>query len=180
MVEHNGDNGTDSDERRQEGGMFRHTDDLLQDACGIIEESQRVAYRAVNVALVQRNWLLGRRIAEEDLAGEERAEYGERAIKELAKELTKRYGKGFTKRALYQFVEFYRCFPSIVYSVSTQSVPFLSWTHYRVLLQVHAADAREWYAREAAEQGWSVRTLQRKVGSPPRCGTNGHVRAYVR
>lgn len=165
MVEHNGDNGTDSDERRQEGGMFRHTDDLLQDACGIIEESQRVAYRAVNVALVQRNWLLGRRIAEEDLAGEERAEYGERAIKELAKELTKRYGKGFTKRALYQFVEFYRCFPSIVYSASTQSMPLLSWTHYRVLLQVHVADAREWYVREAAEQGWSVRTLQRNIDS---------------
>ena len=134
----------------------------------------------MNVALVQRNWLLGKRIVEEELTGEERAEYGEQVIKTLSKELTKRYGKGFTKRALYQFVEFYRCFPSIVYSVSTQSVPFLSWTHYRVLLQVHAADAREWYAREAAEQGWSVRTLQRKVVSPPRCGADGYVCAYVR
>ena len=78
------------------------------------------------MALVQRNWLLGKRIVEEELTGEERAEYGEQVIKTLSKELTKRYGKGFTKRALYQFVEFYRCFPSIVDRVPNVGVTIVS------------------------------------------------------
>lgn len=144
--------------------LWSCTDDLFSDAHHIIDEAQKTAHRAVNVVLVQRNWLLGRRIAEEELRGEGRAEYGAQAIKELAERLTKEYGKGFTVRALYQFLSFYRLFPEIVYSVSTQS-PLLSWTHYRVLLQVSDKAARDWYAREAAEQTWSVRTLQRNVGS---------------
>ena len=51
---------------------FVKTDDILNDMCGIIESSQKTAYRAVNTLLVQRNWLLGYRIAEEELGGDER------------------------------------------------------------------------------------------------------------
>ncbi len=39
----------------------------------------------------------------------------------------------------------------------------LSWTHYRILLQVHDDTARRWYEKEAYEQTWSVRTLQRNI-----------------
>lgn len=74
----------------------------------IIESSQKAAYQAVNIALVQRNWLLGYRIAEEELGGEERSEYG---------------------------------------------------------LQVEDKAARDWYEKEAIEQTWSVRTLQRNISS---------------
>lgn len=144
---------------------YRHTDDLLNDARSIIEESQRFAYQAVNVALVRRNWLLGRRIAEEELRGEDRAEYGAEVIKGLSKELTRQYGKGFNKPNLHRFVQFYKAFPEIVSTAWRQSHPLLSWSHYRVLLQVHDPEARVWYAREATEQTWSVRTLQRNVGS---------------
>ncbi len=143
---------------------YRLTDDLFGDVRSIIEESQRFAYRAVNVALVRRNWLLGKRIAEEELRGEDRAGYGDQVIKSLAKTLTREYGKGFTRSNLYYFTQFYKAFPEIFHTVSGQSVP-LSWTHYRILLQVVNPETRIWYAREAAEQMWSVRTLQRNIDS---------------
>ena len=79
-------------------------------------------------------------------------------FKEL-KEFTEKYGKGFLKRALYQYVEFYHLFPEIVQSLNAQSFPVLSWTHYSVLLRVADKSAREWYAQEAANETWSVRTL---------------------
>lgn len=67
---------------------FVKTDDILKDMCGIIESSQKAAYRAVNTTLIQRNWLLGYRIASEELQGEDRAKYGAEIIKKLAKELS--------------------------------------------------------------------------------------------
>lgn len=141
------------------------TDDILCDMRGIIEASQQQAYQAVNFALVQRNWLLGYRIAEEELKGESRAEYGSGIINRLSKELSEIYGKGFTKTNLYSFYAFYKTFPEIFHSASGKSIPLLSWTHYRALLQVNDAEARDWYAKEAAEQTWSVRTLQRNISS---------------
>lgn len=79
---------------------FVKTDDIVKDMCGIIESSQKAAHQAVNTALVQRNWLLGYRIASEEMQGEERAKYGAEIIKKLAKELSAEYGKGFTKSNL--------------------------------------------------------------------------------
>ena len=144
---------------------YTNTGDILQDMRGIIEVARDNAYQAVNVALVQRNWLLGRRIAEEELHGGDRAEYGLEIIKKLSKELTDEYGKGFTKTNLYNFYTFYKTFPEIFHAASGKSVPLLSWTHYRTLLQVKDDKAREWYAKEAAEQTWAVRTLQRNIDS---------------
>ena len=144
---------------------FVKTDDLLKDMCGIIESSQSAAYRAVNTVLVQRNWLIGYRIAEEELEGEDRAEYGVQIIKKLSKELTKLYGKGYDRSNLYHCLRFYKVFPEIVDAVSRQSGALLSWTHYRILLQVKDKAARDWYAHEAAVQTWSVRTLQRNISS---------------
>ncbi len=144
---------------------FVKTDDIFKDMCGIIESSQKAAYQAVNVALIQRNWLLGYRIAEEEYGGEERSEYGLQIIKKLSKELTRLYGKGYDRSNLYFYLKFYKAFPEIVDSVSRQSKQLLSWTHYRVLLQVTDEIARAWYEKEAANQTWSVRTLQRNISS---------------
>ena len=123
------------------------SDDILKDMCGIIESSQKAAYQAVNSALVQRNWLIGYRIAEEELQGDNRAEYGASIIKKLAKELTAEYGKGYTKTNLYHFYSFYKTYPEIFHSASGKLL--LSWTHYRTLLQVNDKDARDWYEKEA-------------------------------
>ena len=144
---------------------FVKTDDILNDMCGIIESSQKAAYQAVNTTLIQRTWLLGYRIAEEELGGDERSEYGLRVIKEISKKLTQRYGKGYDRSNLYHCLKFYKTFPEIVDTVCRQSNSLLSWSHYRALLQVKDHDARAWYEKEAAEQTWSVRTLQRNISS---------------
>lgn len=144
---------------------YTPTNDLLNDAKKIIEVSQKAAYRAVNLALVQRNWLLGYRIAQEELKGEERSEYGKGIIKKLADELTASYGRGFDFGSLYKYCRFYKLYPEILDSVSPKSGTLLSWTHYRVLLQVEDKTARDWYTKEAADQTWSVRTLQRNISS---------------
>ena len=68
--------------------LFVSTGNLLNDAKTIIDRARAKAYAAVNVALVERNWLLGKRIAEEELQGEHRAEYGASVIKRLSNELT--------------------------------------------------------------------------------------------
>ncbi|MDE6298707.1 MAG: PDDEXK nuclease domain-containing protein [Muribaculaceae bacterium] len=147
-------------------------DDLFQRASSIVENARSEAYHYINETLVRRNWMLGKIIAEEELNGEDRAKYGASVIKELSKRLTASYGKGFTKRNLYNFMSFYKMYRSlyscdngIVQSLIAQSASILSWTHYLVLIQELNADARKWYEREAAEQHWSVRTLQRNISS---------------
>ncbi|MCC8042171.1 MAG: PDDEXK nuclease domain-containing protein [Oscillospiraceae bacterium] len=144
---------------------FTKTDDILSDMKKIIESSQKNAYRAVNTILVQRSWLIGCRIASEELKGENRADYGAEVIKKLSSELTKEFGKGYTKSNLYSFYSFFKMYPEIFHTVSGKSAPLLTWSHYRTLLQVEDKTAHNWYEKEAARQTWSVRTLQRNISS---------------
>ncbi len=124
----------------------------------------------MNLTLVHRNWLLGKRIAEEELNGDSRAEYGAEVIKKLARELNEQYGKGYTKTNLYNFYSFYKLYPEIFHSESGKSNATLSWTHYRVLLQVKDEEAGAWYEKEALRETWSVKTLQRGEGDNPTLG----------
>ena len=144
---------------------FTKTDDIINDMRKIIEGSQKTAHQAVNTILVQRNWLIGYRIASEELNGEDRADYGAEVIKKLSFELTKEFGKGYTKSNLYSFYSFYKTYPEIFQTPSGKSAILLSWSHYNVLLQVKDKIARDWYEKEAYEQTWSVRTLQRNISS---------------
>ncbi len=144
---------------------YQKTDNVLKDVCSIIESERDYAYKSINIALVERNWLIGYRIAEEELNGENRADYGTEVLKKLSKELKKEYEKGFDARNLYYCLRFYKMFPNILNSVSSKSNKLLSWTHYRILLQVEDEKARNWYEKEALEQTWSVRTLQRNISS---------------
>ena len=142
---------------------YINSGDILKDMCSIIDESIATAYQSVNVILVRRNWLIGKRIAEEELKGERRAEYGLEIIKYLSKVLSKQYGRGFDKTNLYRYLKFYNYFPEIVDTACQQSQDLLSWSHYRVLLSVGDSKARVWYEQESKQQNWSVRTLQRNV-----------------
>ncbi len=147
-----------------EKALCQNSGSLLKDARSIIEQARQEAYRSVNIAMIQRNWLLGKRISEEILLGENRAEYGGEVIKNLAKELTNLYGKGFTKSYLYNFMRFYKTFPDIFQSPIGKS-ELLTWTHYYLLLDVDDEAARNWYAHEAFTETWSVRTLRRNIAS---------------
>lgn len=146
--------------------------ELYKDACVIIDEARQFAYRAVNVALTLRNWKLGERITSEHLDDDGRAEYGKRIIEQLSKSLTNKYGKGFDKISLHNYVRFYNMFPEIVDAVSqlsgkvdALSQQLLPWTLYRELIRVEDAEARKWYAQEALRETWSSRVLHRNIGS---------------
>jgi putative cytoplasmic protein len=150
---------------------------LFEESCLIIDEAQHEAFHAVNIALLKRNWLLGKRLNEE-LLKYSRADYGKRVIQELSGLLVQRYGKGFSKSNLYNYILFNQLYPDIfqlstgksarhdiLQSVTGKSSIRLTWTHYSVLLQVRDDEARAWYEQEAVTEGWSVRTLQRNVSS---------------
>lgn len=153
----------EQDENDKKIIKYQNTNDVLKDICSIIESARDYAHKSVNIALVERNWFIGYRIAEEELKGENRANYGTEIIKKLSRELTKEYGKGFELRNLYYFLQFYKTFPNILHSMNAKSNIILSWTHYRTLLQVFDKQARDWYEKEALEQTWSTRTLQRNI-----------------
>lgn len=144
---------------------YVQSDNLLDDVELIIDSAKSSAHRAVNTVLVQRNWLLGKRICDEQLKGADRAEYGKQVISNLSRQLTKAYGGGFEPRTLYRFVQFHREYPNFLTTLLSKSGPSLTWSHYLVLLRVDNAQARAWYEKEASEQGWSVRTLDRNVST---------------
>lgn len=144
--------------------IYRSSNNLLSDARYIIDKTKEYASRSINVALLQRNWHLGRRISEELLHGEQRADYGKETIKTLSAELTDIYGKGFTKSNLYSFIRFYKMFPEIFQSPIGKS-ELLTWTHYYLLLDVDNEVARRWYAHEAFTENWGVRALRRNISS---------------
>jgi len=100
---------------------------LFQDACTIIEQAQAAAYRQVNEMLIKRNWLLGLRI-QHDVLKDKRAEYGEQVVKNLSKQLTNKFGTGYSRNNLYRFIAFYKSFPDIFRVVSGESeiVPSLT------------------------------------------------------
>ena len=144
---------------------YSKTDNVLNDICSIIDSARDYAFQSVNLALVEWVWLIGYRIAVEDLTGEGRADDGTAILERLSKKLKEEYGKGFDSRNLYYFLNFYKTFPNILNTACSKSNRLLSWSHYRTLLQVFDKEAREWYENEALGQTWSVRTLQRNISS---------------
>lgn len=85
---------------------------VITDIKGIISSGREGAYNAVNKAMVFTYWHVGKRIVEQEQAGKERAKYGQALIEILAAELTKEYGKSFSKRNLQYFRKFYLAFPN--------------------------------------------------------------------
>ena len=143
---------------------YRNDGSLAADLGSIIEQAKGVAYRAVDTVLVYRNWLLGKRIAEEELRGDVRAAYGRSQLSNLANALTEKYGRGFDASNLYRYLAFFKRF-KILDTVCPKSGMCLGWSHYRVLLQVEDDLALRWYLDEAAAETWGVRVLQRNISS---------------
>ena len=124
----------------------------------LIEQSRSRTYQAVNFTMVQTYWQIGKRIVEEEQAGNSRAGYGESLIDMLSEKLTADFGKGFSRRNVFYMRSLYIAFP-IVHALRAQ----LSWTHYRLILQVENQDEREYYLNEAANEHWSTRQLERQI-----------------
>lgn len=124
----------------------------------LIAKARHQVKVAVNFTMVDLYWSIGKRIVEEEQAGESRAEYGKALLKQLAKQLTDEFGRGFDPSNLRYMRLFFQKFP-IRDAVRHE----LSWTQYRILCKVGNEKARVWYMNESAENGWSTRALERQI-----------------
>ncbi len=167
---------------------------LVNDLRSIVSKARSKAFAAVNYSLVERNWRIGQRIVEEEQNGTSRAEYGKHVIEVASAALTKEFGKGFSYTNIANYKRFYLTFSDlqILQTVSEEfkkqkhqtlsdessllpqkgqtppaqfELRFLPWSHYERLIRVEDKKAREWYAKEAFEQGWSFRTLNRNINT---------------
>ena len=143
------------------------TDTLLapyQDIYSEIKEallrSRNQAYSAVNFAMVQAYWHIGRIIVEHEQNGSLRADYGKGILQEVSERLQQEFGTGFSVRNLQQMKKFYVTFQN-ANALRSQ----LTWTHYRALLKVENEAARDWYMEECIRSGWSSRQLERQIST---------------
>lgn len=125
----------------------------------VIQQARLQVKQAVNQQMVQAYWQIGRLIVEQEQQGRERAVYGKQQLSQLSRRLQKDFGKGFDVTNLRNMRRFYLAFP-IRETLSLE----LSWSHYNLLARVEKPKAREWYMREATQQSWSVRALERQIG----------------
>ncbi len=172
----------------------RHEQRLFEQVVDIVEQARRHTARTVNTAMVQAYWLIGARIVEVEQAGESRAVYGDRLIKGLARRLKWRFKRGFSFSNLKLMRQFFLCYPngstlgfeggykkgqtvSGLFGHAQQGgdipkkfphhpfPPNLSWSHYLILMRSRSPEARAFYEIEAAAGNWSVRELERQIGS---------------
>ena len=135
---------------------------FIEDIKQILAQARQKAYSATNFAMVEAYWLVGKRIVEQEQEGEERAKYGAEIIKSLSIELSNSLGRGFSETNIRNFRLFYLNFPDFSSIQQTLSAK-LSWSHFQLLMRVPDTNARQYYLKEAAEQNWSVRTLERNI-----------------
>ena len=180
---------------KEPGKKYNDEDNILvNDLRSIVSKARSKAFAAVNYSLVERNWRIGQRIVEQEQNGASRAEYGKHVIEVASAALTKEFGKGFSETNIMNFKKFYLKFKELTIpqtlseefkkqkhqtlsdessllpqkgqTQSTQSeLRLLPWSHYERLIRVEDKKAREWYAKEVFEQGWSFRTLNRNINT---------------
>ena len=134
--------------------------EFLKDLKTIIEESRKTVVKHVNVIMIQTYWNIGKRIVEEEQKGNLKAEYGSRLLKEISKELTNEFGRGFSRSNLQSMRKFFIEYPKC----QTLSGK-LSWSHYLLLLAISDKSERAFYEHECENSNWSVRALERQIDS---------------
>ena len=125
----------------------------------ILESSQKSAYTAVNNIMVEAYWNIGKIIIEAQNRNE-KSGYGESLIKNLSRELTKEFGRGYSVSNLSYMRQFY-----VEFSDFSLEINELSWTHYRLLLKVKNKAARDFYFEESVRERWSTRQLERQINT---------------
>ena len=162
---------------------------FVNDLRTIVSAARDASYRMANLMQVAQNWLIGRRIVEQEQQGKMRAEYGKHVVELASQVLTKEFGQGFSETQIKSFRKFYLTFSDLQIQQTMpaefksrlrqirQTMPAesvtdgiampvqLSWSHYERLIRVADPDARFWYMHEAATQQWDYRTLKRNIDS---------------
>ena len=136
---------------------------LIADIREIAHRYRTEAAIQLNTTIVDERWEIGKRIVEEEQKGEARAEYGANLLKELSKRLTIEMGKGYSPRALAYYRQLYVYYPDR--KILQTRLQNLTWSHLQAILGEKSEKARLWYMDEASQQMWSVKTLERNVGS---------------
>lgn len=136
---------------------------LVADIRAITHRYRAKAAIQLNSTIIDERWEIGKRIVEEEQNGEIRAQYGSNLLKELSSQLTFVLGKGYSPRALAYYRQLYIYFPDI--KILQTRLQNLTWSHIQAILGEKNENARLWYMDEAAQQMWSVKTLERNVGS---------------
>jgi predicted nuclease of restriction endonuclease-like (RecB) superfamily len=154
----------------------------------LLKAARAAAARNVNSIMTATYWEIGRRIVTLEQGGEQRAEYGEQIVEQLAHDLTRQFGRGFGQTNLKQMRSFYRAWPeprirqtlsdelttpnniNALVDVSSASSVLancfsLPWSAYVRLLAVKRPEARAFYEAEALRSGWSVRQLDRQIST---------------
>ena len=124
----------------------------------IINTGKQTAYKSINSAMTLTYWEIGRLIVEEEQQGKERADYGKFLIASLAKRLKKEFGSGYSEASLWNYRQFHTTYP-ILSAVRRE----LTWTHYRLIMRVENANARNFYETESIQGNWSTRALERQI-----------------
>ena len=162
---------------------------FVNDLRTIVSAARDASYRMANLMQVAQNWLIGRRIVEQEQQGKIRAEYGKHVVELASQVLTKEFGRGFSETQIKSFRKFYLTFSDLQIQQTMpaefksrlrqirQTMPAesvtdgialpvqLSWSHYERLIRVADPEARIWYMHEAATQQWDYRTLKRNIDS---------------
>lgn len=150
---------------------------LYEKVSVLIEQSQEYVAKTVNSTMVVTYYRIGQYIVEEEQRGQERATYGKQVLQLLSQRLTDRYGAGWSIETLNKCRKFYRVYgisstawtksdsKEIVYSVDEIHLPHLPWSHLQILMRIQNPEERRFYEIESQRENWSVRQLQRQVGS---------------
>jgi len=136
--------------------------DLLQSIVSLIDGTRERVALTVNSELTLLYWNIGKQI-NEDILKNGRADYGKTVVLELSNALTSKYGEGFTKRNIHNFIKFNELNPDIqiVHTLCAQ----LSWSHIREIISIKDEIKREFYTQLCTHERRSVRTLQERMGS---------------
>ena len=135
-------------------------DELIDEIGEILLSAKQQVAVSVNTVMIQTYWNIGRYIVEYEQSGFERATYGENLLEQLSKDLTLRFGKGFSRSNISYMRKFYITFQKCV-TLSHK----LSWSHYYELLKLEDPLEISFYAQECEQENWSVRELRRQIKS---------------
>ncbi|WP_288447059.1 PDDEXK nuclease domain-containing protein [uncultured Chryseobacterium sp.] len=148
----------------------------------LIENAKSSIVRNINTAMLLTYFEIGKVIIENEQDGKDRAEYAKETLKNLSKQLTKEFGRGYSVDNLQWMRKFYLMYQNrisekyetvsrnsaeaVIYeSVSRNSFFSLSWSHYIQLMKIENSDERNFYEIEANQNNWSVRELTRQFNS---------------
>ena len=135
-------------------------DRLVSDIGTLLNNGRKQMAIAVNTSMVHTYWSIGKHIVEFEQKGNERAEYGSNLINRLSRDLTERYGKGFSKSNLLYIRKLY-----FVFQKSETLSHLLTWSHYFEILKKDDPMEISFYVKQCEIEGWSVRELKRQMQS---------------